>query len=65
MDVLACPCGSRLQPIAFIADAAVAERIVDHLGLDSHGSPLARAQAPPEELEPPPAGEGVDQVFPE
>jgi len=65
VDVLACFCGGRLQLIAFIADAAVAERILDHLGLDSHGPPLTRARAPPEDLEPPPAGEGVDQLFPE
>ncbi len=65
MDVLACSCVGRLHLIAFIAEAAVAERILDHLGLDSQGPLLARAQAPPEELEPPPAGEGVDQLFPE
>jgi hypothetical protein len=46
--VLACPdCGGRLQIVAFIAEATVAGRILDHLGLDSRGPPLARAQAPP------------------
>jgi len=35
VDVLASPCGGRLQFIAFIAEAAVAKRILDHLGLDS------------------------------
>jgi hypothetical protein len=55
----------RFRGIVFISEAAVARRILDCLGLDSTPPPLARAQAPPEELEPPPADEGVDQVFPE
>ncbi len=38
LDVLACPCGGRLQLIAFIAEATVAKRILDHLGLDSPGT---------------------------
>jgi len=38
VDVFACPdCGGRLQVIAFIADDAVAGRILIHLGLDSRG----------------------------
>jgi uncharacterized protein YbaR (Trm112 family) len=66
LDVLACPdCGGRLRVLAFITEAAVARRILDCLGLDWTPLPLARAQAPPEELEPPLADEGVDQVFPE
>jgi len=41
VDVLACPdCGGRLKLIAFVADAGVAGRILDHLGLDSRGPPL-------------------------
>ncbi len=49
LDVLARPeCGSRLQIIAFIAQPKVAHRILDHLGFDSTGPPLARAQAKPE-----------------
>ncbi len=52
VDVLACPCGGRLQLIAFIAEATVAKRILDHLGLDSRGPPLARSQAPPDALDP-------------
>jgi len=51
VDVLACPCGGRLQLIAFIAEATVAKRILDHLGFDSRGPPLARAQAPPDVLD--------------
>lgn len=40
MDVLACPdCGGRLKLIAFVADACVAGRILDNLGLDSRGPP--------------------------
>ena len=40
VDVLACPdCGGRLRLIAFIADDAVAGRILLHLCLDSRGPP--------------------------
>jgi len=65
VDVLACPCGGRLQLIAFIAEATVAKRILDHLGLDSQGPPLARAQAPPELLDPAPSYDGIDHTPPE
>lgn len=65
MDVLACPCGSRFQLIAFIAEARVAKRILDHLGLDSRAPPLARAQAPPEMLDPAPSYDGIDPTFPD
>jgi hypothetical protein len=42
IDVLACPeCGGRMKLIAFIAEPTVAKRILDHLGLDSTGPPLA------------------------
>jgi hypothetical protein len=62
VDVLACPCGGRLQLVAFMAEATAAKRILDHLGLDSHGPPLARAQAPPDLLDPAPAFDGVDHL---
>lgn len=39
-------CAGRLEVIAFIAEAAVARRILDHLGMDSQAPPLARARAP-------------------
>ncbi len=65
VDVLACPCGGRLQLIAFITEATVAKRILDHLGLDSRGPPLARAQAPPDALDPAPGHNGTDPVFPD
>jgi uncharacterized protein YbaR (Trm112 family) len=36
IDVLACPeCSGRMQLIAFIVEAKVAKRILDHLALDS------------------------------
>ena len=38
VDVLSCPCGGRLQLVAFIAEVTVAKRILDHLGLDSPGA---------------------------
>ena len=65
VDVLACPCGGRLQLIAFIAEATVAKRILDHLGLDSRGPPLARAQAPPDAPDLAPSYDGVDPAFPD
>jgi hypothetical protein len=55
MDVLSCPsCGGRLQLIAFIGEALVAKRILDHLGLDAAGPPLQRALAQPELFDPGP-----------
>ena len=43
-----------MQLIAFIAQQAVARRILEHLGLDSTGPPLARARAAPEQFDPGP-----------
>jgi len=64
VDVLACPdCGGRLQIIAFISDDAVARRILLHLGLDSRGPTVARAQAPPDFSEPGPSYAGPDPVY--
>jgi len=44
----------RSSLIAFIAEEATARRILEHLGLDAALPPLARAQAPPEQLDPGP-----------
>ncbi len=64
VDVLACPeCGGRLKLIAFIAEATVACRILEHLGLDSEGPPVARAQAPPELIDPGPDCDVADPSF--
>jgi hypothetical protein len=64
LDVLACPeCSGRMQLIAFIASEAVARRILDHLGLDATGPPLARAQAPDDLLDPAPGHDVVDPVY--
>ena len=55
IDVLACPdCGGRLKLIAFIAEATVACRILDHLGVDSQGPPVASPPPPPELFDPGP-----------
>jgi len=35
-----------MELLAFIAEAAVAKRILDHLGLASTGPPLARPPTP-------------------
>jgi len=69
IDVLACPeCSGRMQVIAFIAQAAVAKRILDHLGLDSTGPPVARAAPPPEQVDLGPsydAHHATDPAYPE
>ncbi len=69
IDVLACPeCTGRMQVIAFIAQATVAKRILDHLGLDSTGPPVARAAPPPEQVDLGPscdASDAPDPVHPE
>jgi hypothetical protein len=66
IDVLACPeCNGRMQVIAFIAQATVAKRILDHLGEDSTGPPVARVAAPQEQVEPGPAYDAADPIYPE
>ncbi len=70
VDLRALPSGLPLRRPApahraFIAEATVAKRILDHLGLDSRGPPLARAQAPPDALDPAPSHDGTDPVFPD
>jgi hypothetical protein len=67
VDVLQCPgCAGRLEVIAFIAEADVARRILDHLGMDSQGPPLARARAPEEEgADAGPEYDLTDPVYPD
>ena len=67
IDVLACPeCTGRMQLVAFIAEAKVAKRILDHLALDSTGPPpVARAQPQTELLEPGPDYSAADPTYPE
>jgi hypothetical protein len=66
IDVLACPeCSGRMQLIAFIAEAKVAKRILDHLALDSTGPPVARARPHAELLEPGPDYGAADPTYPE
>lgn len=65
LDVLACPeCNGWMRLIAFIAEATVAKRILDHLGLDSTGPPVARA-APLEQVELGPSYDAADPICPE
>ena len=65
IDVLACPeCGGRMQLIAFIAEPTAAKRILDHLGLDSTGPPLAPSRVgEPDSVEPAPAYDVADPVY--
>lgn len=66
MDVLACPaCGGRLELIAFIANAGVAKRILDHLGLDAQAPPLAKSRDPGDLGEPGPDDGTGDPQFDE
>ncbi len=61
LDVLACPrCGGRMELIAFIAEAGVAKRILDHLGLASTGPPVPKPRAPYEAFDPGPEYGGAD-----
>jgi hypothetical protein len=63
---IACPdCNGRMQRIAFIAQATVAKRILDHLGLDSTGPPVARAAPPPEQVDLGPSYGVADPIYPE
>ena len=65
LNVLACPqCKGRLTVIAFISQATVARRILDHLGFDSKGPTIARARAPPVLFDPGP-DYSADPVFPD
>ncbi len=64
LDVLACPeCGGRMELVAFIAEAAVARKILDHLGLASTGPPLTRMSAPEEAGDPGPEYGGADPSY--
>jgi hypothetical protein len=65
VDVLACPqCGGRLRLIAFIAEPAVARKILDHLGLDSTGPPpVHRRPEHADQVEPVPAHDVADPVY--
>ena len=66
LDVLGCPqCGGRMELIAFIAEARVAKRILDHLGLRSTGPPVLRSRAPDEALDPGPEYGGADPTYDE
>ena len=67
IDVLACPkCGGRMQLIAFIAGPVVAKRILDHLGLDSTGPPLAPPRVgQADSVDPAPACDVADPMYEE
>jgi len=66
LDVLDCPqCSGRMELIAFIAEAGVAKRILDHLGLPSTGPPVARSPAPEETFDPGPEYDAGDSTYDE
>jgi hypothetical protein len=62
VDVLACPeCGGRFEVVAYISQPEVAKQILDHLGLQSQASPVAKARsAGPDEAAPGPDYDCVD-----
>jgi uncharacterized protein YbaR (Trm112 family) len=64
LDVLACPqCGGQMELLTFIAEAGVAKKILDHLGLASTGPPLVRAEAPEEAAGPGPEYDRADPTY--
>jgi hypothetical protein len=64
LDVLSCPqCGGRMELMAFIADAKVAKKVLDHVGLASPGPPLVKAAAPEEAAEAGPECGGADPSY--
>jgi len=66
IDVLDCPqCGGRMELLAFISEAGVAKRVLDHLGLPSTGPPVATSRAPEETFEPEPEYDGADSTYDE
>jgi hypothetical protein len=53
-----------MELIAFIAEPTVAKRILDHLGLDSTGPPLAPPRVgPPDPVDLAPAYDVADPVY--
>lgn len=54
-----------MELIAFIAEAGVAKRILDYLGLPSTGPPVARSRAPEERFDSGPAYDGADSTWDE
>jgi hypothetical protein len=48
-----------------ISEATVAKRILDPLGLEARGPPVARAQASPDMFDPGPRYDGADFAFPD
>jgi len=47
LDVLACPCGARREPIAVIEDLAAIVAILAAMGLPATAPPVAPARPPP------------------
>ncbi len=63
LDVLACPrCGGRMELIAFIAEAGIAKRILDHIGLPPTGPPVPKPPGPDEAPDPGPEYDGADST---
>ena len=55
----------RIQTFDGVLGRPPVEEFLDHLGVDSRGPPPARAQAPPDVLDPGPSYDGADFAFPE
>jgi len=69
VDVLVCAkCGGRRKVTAFMPGGELAREILERLGIDATGPPLAPARAPPhqqEAFELPPGDPGVDAQYPD
>ena len=53
-DVLACPCGGRLRPVALVTEPETAQTVLRSMGLPTELPPVAKARSPTSEAPPPP-----------
>jgi len=69
VDVLVCPkCGGRRKVTAFMPGGELARQVLERLGIDATGPPIAPARTPPhqeEAFELPPDDAGVDAQYPD
>jgi len=66
-DVLQCACGGRRKVTAFIPSGRLARQILERLGVDATGPPIAKARARPRQahFDLHPDDSGVDPQYPD